>query len=253
MRLTKGGDTATSRNLSRRLDLITQHVSREDFVLDVGCGRAEYVRLLLKHSSNTFGIETSAQKLTECYRTHPELHERVIEASAEAIPFPDHCFDVVILNEVLEHVPDQDAALREIHRVLKPGGKLLLFCPNRVFLFETHGFIILGALRMWIPVIHYLPAWSLRLLHVQPVARNYWPRQASSLLAQYRFTVRHRAFVQQTFENISGVQPWAIKQVHPLLREVVGMLGKFLLIRGFVSVTCFLVAAANVPSEAFSA
>lgn len=245
MRLTEGADTATPRNLARRLDLIRQHVNGNDYVLDVGCGRAEYVRNLLAHAPNTFGIETSAQKVAECHRVRPHLRERVMKASAEAIPFPDRHFDLVILNEVLEHVLDQDAALREISRVMKPNGKLLLFCPNRLFLFETHGFLIHDVLRTWIPVVHYLPDWGLRWLQIEPVARNYWPKQAKRLLIQSGFAVLQRAFVQQTFENISGVQPPVVKALGPAFRKGVQLLGRIPLIRGFVSVSCFFVAASR--------
>jgi ubiquinone/menaquinone biosynthesis C-methylase UbiE len=46
------------------------------------------------------------------------------EATVEAMPFPDNAFDVALSNGVLNLVPDKPAALRQIHRVLKPGGRL---------------------------------------------------------------------------------------------------------------------------------
>jgi SAM-dependent methyltransferase len=145
MPLAVGGDTATPRNLRLRFELMKQYIASPDFVLDVGCGRAEYLRLVISHAPNALGIETAADKLADCFALHPELNAKVLAVSAESMPFPTGHFDVVIVNEVLEHIPDQDAALREIYRVLKPGGKFLLFCPNRLFPFETHGFRIRGA------------------------------------------------------------------------------------------------------------
>jgi ubiquinone/menaquinone biosynthesis C-methylase UbiE len=249
MPLAVGGDTATPKNLSARLRLMKQHIAPSDFVLDVGCGRAEYLRLLLTHSPNTFGIETAKDKLDDCLSAHPELGDRVIYVSAESMPFPTSHFDVVIVNEVLEHVPDQEAALREIHRVLKPNGKFLLFCPNRLFLFETHGLIIRGTFRMWIPVLHYLPASVCRVLKIEPVARNYWPKESANLLQRYGFHVQERRFVQQTFENISGAQPRLVRTLRPALQQVVRTLGNIPVLRAFVSVSSFFVAIADKHRE----
>ena len=248
MPLAVGGDTATARNLSLRLRLMKQHIAPENFVLDVGCGRADYLRRLLSDQPNVFGIETAQDKLDDCFRAHPELRGRVFPVSAESMPFPAAHFDVVIVNEVLEHIPDQDAALREIHRVLKPGGKFILFCPNRLFPFETHGLLIRGVRRSWIPAIHYLPGSLCRVLQIEAVARNYWPKEVAKLLRQHGFRVLQRAFVQQTFENISGAQPWVVKAARPGLRLAVRMLGKIPVVRAFVSVTSFFVASAEAPS-----
>jgi ubiquinone/menaquinone biosynthesis C-methylase UbiE len=245
--LAVGGDTATAKNLSLRLRLMKQHIAPGNFVLDVGCGRADYLRMLLSNSPNIVGIETAKDKLDDCFRAHPELRNRVLHVSAESMPFPTAHFDVVIVNEVLEHIPDQDAALREIHRVLKPGGKFLLFCPNRLFPFETHGLMIRGVMRMWIPAIHYLPGSLCRVFKIEPVARNYWPKEVSKLLQLYGFQVRQKAFVQQTFENISGAQPLLVKAARPALRLAVRMLGKMPVLRAFVSVSSFFVASADAP------
>lgn len=59
-----------------------------------------------------------------------------VQADAASIPFKDSCFDAVICSELLEHVPDPPAVLREIHRVLQKGGTLLICVP---FLFCIHG------------------------------------------------------------------------------------------------------------------
>jgi ubiquinone/menaquinone biosynthesis C-methylase UbiE len=201
MPLAVGGDTATPQNLSMRLGLMKQRIAPGDFVLDVGCGRADYLRELLAHSPNIVGIETATDKLEGCFRVHPELRDRVLHVSVESMTFPAGHFDVVIVNEVLEHIQDQDAALREIHRVLRPRGKLLLFCPNRLFPFETHGLMVRGVMRMWVPALHYLPRSVCRVFKIELLARNYWPREVSKLLQQHGLQVQEQAFVQQTFEK----------------------------------------------------
>lgn len=242
MPLAVGGDTATPKNLRLRFELMKQHIAPGDFVIDVGCGRAEYLRLLLTHTPNAFGIETAARKLADCFALHPELQDRVLAESAESMPFPSEHFDVVIVNEVLEHIADEDAALREIHRVLKPGGKFLLFCPNRLFPFETHGFRIRGAMRRWIPAVHYLPAWAIRGLGITPVARNYWPSEVSRLLRRYGFRIERQTFVPQTFENISRSQPAAIRVLAPALQGAMQMFSEVPGVRAFTSVSSFVIA-----------
>ena len=248
MPLAVGGDTATPENLCLRLRLMKECIAPADLVLEVGCGRAEYLRTLLAHSPNIVGIETATDKLEDSFRAHPELRGRVLDVSAESMPFPAEHFDVAIVNEVLEHIPDQDAALREIRRVLKPGGKFLLFCPNRLFPFETHGLMIRGVMQMWIPALHYLPGSVRRFLKVESVARNYWPREVSKLLQQYGFHVQQQIFVQQTFENISGAQPWLVRAVRPVLQRAVRMLGTIPVLQGFVSASSFFVAIADAPN-----
>jgi SAM-dependent methyltransferase len=54
------------------------------------------------------------------------------------IPFPDNSFDCVVNNQVLEHVKDLDSVLAEMHRVLKPNGRLLTLCPSSEVIYEGH-------------------------------------------------------------------------------------------------------------------
>lgn len=247
--LAVGGDTATPKNLARRLALMNRYIAPTDRVLDVGCGRGEYLCALLNTTPNAIGIETATDKLHDCLLSHPDLRNKVFPVSAEAMPFPADDFDVVIINEVLEHIPDQDAALREIHRVLKPGGRFILFCPNRIFPFETHGLMVRGKLRMWVPALHYLPASLARSLRIEPVARNYWPSEVGRLLRQHGFQVREQSFVQQTFENISGAQPALIKVMRPVLAKTVSVMGKLPVVRGWVSVSSFVVATVEEAAK----
>ena len=63
MPLAVGGDTATPHNRFLRLSIMAQHVSYGDFVLDVGCGRGEYLRGLLARTPNALGIDTAERKV----------------------------------------------------------------------------------------------------------------------------------------------------------------------------------------------
>jgi SAM-dependent methyltransferase len=81
-------------------------------VLDVGCGDRPYERLL-SGTAEIVGFDQPGN-------AHADLH-----GSIEAIPVEDASFDVVLCLQVLEHVPDPAAAVRELRRVVKPGGRVL--------------------------------------------------------------------------------------------------------------------------------
>src|SRR5690606_39799722 len=79
-------------------------------------------------------------------------------AAGEYLPLPDASIDVIVLNEVIEHVQDDRQTLRELARVLRPGGTAILYAPNRLYPFETHG-IYLGRKYVFgnIPLVNWLP------------------------------------------------------------------------------------------------
>ncbi len=96
-------------------------------VLDVGCGRG-----FLLDAFRRRGWAVQGTELSEASSAHARevLGIPVRLGPLEAQAFPDASFDAVTLWHVLEHVPDPDALLREIHRVLRPGGVLLASVPN---------------------------------------------------------------------------------------------------------------------------
>jgi SAM-dependent methyltransferase len=89
-------------------------------MLDVGCGTKPY-RGLFPRVSAHIGVDTP----------HTMHGLRGVDAigTASALPFGDGCFDCVLCTEVLEHTPEPSMALREIGRVTRPGGSLLLTVP----------------------------------------------------------------------------------------------------------------------------
>jgi SAM-dependent methyltransferase len=99
--------------------------SGSEVVLDVGAGPGQYFESVkrripdgtLMGADLSFGMARRAS-------SHA-LAALVTNADVQTLPFPSHAFDVVLANHMLYHVPDVDAALREIHRVLKPTGTLI--------------------------------------------------------------------------------------------------------------------------------
>jgi SAM-dependent methyltransferase len=123
-------------------------------VLDTGCGLGMYVRAFRRFTDQVYGIDVDPDKIAEASRELPNLQV----APAESLPFEDNFFDVVLSHEVWEHVDDDRAAAREAVRVLKPGGRIVVFVPNRLWFFETHGVYWRGVYHFGnIPFVNWLP------------------------------------------------------------------------------------------------
>lgn len=141
----------------RRLDMIRQQVPLEGArVLDVGCGVGAYMEKFRALTAEAFGVDIDLGKLDSA-RSDKQLKTLALSAS-ETLPFKDNTFDAVLLHEVIEHVTDDRRTIREAHRVVKQGGTVLVFAPNRLYPFETHG-AYLGKHYIFgnIPLVGYLP------------------------------------------------------------------------------------------------
>jgi SAM-dependent methyltransferase len=194
----------------RRLHLIRNHAPLDDrSILDVGCGLGMYVKAFRRFSEDVHGVDVDPEKVAEASETLPNIEE----APAEQLPYSDGRFDVVLLHEVIEHVADDAKAISEAVRVLKgpaqaaaaapdgaetrassdatskepalevaSGGRLVIFAPNRLYPFETHGAYWRGAYHFGnIPLVNYLPdRWRNRLC---PHVRTYTSRTLGSLVA----------------------------------------------------------------------
>jgi SAM-dependent methyltransferase len=139
----------------RRLNLIRQYAPLDRArILDIGCGLGVYVRKFRDLSDAVIGVDVDRKRLSEGAKTVPGL----MLAAGEHLPFRDGYFDVVVLNEVIEHVNDDAATMREALRVLRPGGHIAIYAPNRLYPFETHG-IYLGKKYVFgnIPLVNWLP------------------------------------------------------------------------------------------------
>jgi 2-polyprenyl-6-hydroxyphenyl methylase / 3-demethylubiquinone-9 3-methyltransferase len=104
-------------------------------VLDVGCGGGLLSESFATLGCDVTGVDRSASTL-DAARRHADrsgLDIRYVEGRAEILPFERGTFDVVCCCDVLEHVDDPDVVVREIARVLRPGGAFLFDTINRTF------------------------------------------------------------------------------------------------------------------------
>lgn len=104
----------------------------KDDLLDVGTGPGEYpnrlsrqgLRVASVYRGRLVGVDTSEGMIARARAAGTDVEFRV--ADAQALPFRDGSFDVVTARHMLYHVADVDRALREMHRVLRPGGRLVV-------------------------------------------------------------------------------------------------------------------------------
>jgi ubiquinone/menaquinone biosynthesis C-methylase UbiE len=167
--------------------------------LDAGCASGHYtVALRAAGAESVIGIDIADERVREANKRWSDVAAvEFLWADIENAPFPDASFDGILLNEVLEHVTDQEKALREMARVLVSGGFLAVFSPNRWFPFEGHRLVIGSReLQPPLPLVPWLPRSV-----TQPfmVARNYWPRELKRLVEEAGFTTLHLGFAYPLF------------------------------------------------------
>lgn len=157
----------------RRLNMILEAAGDRihGSFLEVGCGIGLYLKHIHPLTAFAVGLEYEGGRARQAVSSGADI----LQGAGERLPFPGSVFDLVLSHEVIEHVKDDRAAVKEMIRALKPGGRLVLFCPNRWYPFETHGIYWRGEYIFGnIPFVNYLPdLWRDRLApHVRAYSRG---------------------------------------------------------------------------------
>lgn len=137
------------RSLRRIADCLS--LPRNARILDVGSGVGSFVVACRKRGLHAFGVEPDrigqGATLTSLQIARQRLDAAIFAAAVgEQLPFAGESFDLVVMDQVLEHVGNQAAVVAEAFRVLKPGGAMYVACPNYLRFYEPHYKIWLGPL-----------------------------------------------------------------------------------------------------------
>lgn len=183
-------------DVERRLSLIFDELLADCTlegarVLEVGCGTGRFTMELVRRGADLvaldigLGLVEKSSRSSSCSGT---------AASACCLPFADESFDVIVSSECIEHTPSPEEAIAEMARVCRPGGRVCLTTPNR----------------LWYPVL-----WLSQVLRVRKFAgpeRWIWPGTAVELL-------RERGFDEI---KVSGCHLWPFQLgfSRPVLRRI---------------------------------
>jgi 2-polyprenyl-3-methyl-5-hydroxy-6-metoxy-1,4-benzoquinol methylase len=116
-------------------EVIRPHLTGKGPVLDIGCGTGGFLAVIAGVADRVVGIDISAEFVGACRETIARrgLTSATVElASSERLPHSDGYFEAVVIVDVLHHLGDVEPTLREVRRVLKPGGDLIVFEPNKL-------------------------------------------------------------------------------------------------------------------------
>lgn len=179
-------------------------------ILENGCGIGMYCKNLLPFAGELVGLEYDFDRALQANQLlvteAGSTPYKIICAAGEDLPFQDEYFDYILSHEVLEHVADDCRAVQEIVRVLKPGGRLAIFVPNRGYPFETHGIYWRGVYRFGnIPLVNWLP----RLVRdrLAPHVRVYTVGDLSSLFEDLPVSFVSRTILFGAYDNIIARWP----------------------------------------------
>ena len=202
----------------RRLEMILKAAGDRihGHILENGCGVGMYLEHLSTLGGKVIGLEYDFERAAQARINS----QHILNAAGESLPLSASTFDLILSHEVIEHVQDDQSAIREMIRALrspdpasgKPGGRIILFCPNRAYPFETHGIY-----------------WKGKYHFGNKLFVNYLPRALRNKLAPH-VRVYSRLDLQKLFDGlpVKFIEQTIIFGAYDNIIARFGSLGKFL-------------------------
>jgi ubiquinone/menaquinone biosynthesis C-methylase UbiE len=191
-----------ARNVIEGLDL-----QDGDRILEVGCGNGYYLSLLNRLGLNIdlVGIDNDQLALTDAAKFIGDKGVKLILADASKIPFPANSFDKVVMSEVIEHVNDEQAVLKEVFRILKRNGILALTTCNIDYPF------------FWDPI-----NWILQHIFNTHIRSGFWAGIWNQHTRLYKKDYIDRLIKRSGFEvlDIESLTSWCLPFNHYLVNMI---------------------------------
>jgi SAM-dependent methyltransferase len=188
-------------------------------VLNLGCFNGGLERHFLEGMQADYAGVDINEEAIQFAKAHAREPERFQVGQAEALPYADGTFDVVLCLDVLEHVQDEKKALSEIARALRPGGRLVLSVPNDFLNFLDPDELTRGLRNLVRTHVRKRP------LLTHPKHRHYSLDALRSLMSGFRLEKIHRSgtpvfWVSAMFYNALGLPSWLLDPMRKLTNPV---------------------------------
>lgn len=195
--------------------LIPQRRQRYDVVVDVGCGSGYSLPKLAQrfqpHELVGVDIDPAMLEVARQEARRASIAARLVEASSARIPLPDASADMLFCHQTFHHLVEQEAALREFMRVLKPGGILLFAESTRRYI---HSWIIRALFRHPMDVQRTAPEYLQMIRHAGFIVPDnaisypylWWSRGDLGILERW-FGIQPPADREETLLNLVAVKP----------------------------------------------
>ncbi|HMY84648.1 MAG: class I SAM-dependent methyltransferase [Saprospiraceae bacterium] len=219
-------------------------------VLEVGCGEAGVLKAFLERGHDCTGIELEQKRIEsarELFREteHGDRIKFIVKNIYDIDPQRDNLepFDLIILKDVIEHIPDQEKIIPELKKLSKPGGTLFFAFPPWYMPFGGHQQILRSKILSKIPWIHLLPGPLYRSLLQMAGEAESTVKELMELKATGISIERFNAIARQHF-NIIDTSFWLINPIYEYkfklrTRKVPGFLTKLPFFRNFYTTAAY--------------
>ena len=124
----------------KEAELFTRFMPYKEPILDVGCGDGFFAQTVFNTVS--IGLDVPQSRINEAYKS--DVYKKLVQYDGVKFPFPNNSFPTVISNCVLEHINDVDRIIKEMYRVLAPGGFCIVTVMAKPWEEHLFGSIFIG-------------------------------------------------------------------------------------------------------------
>jgi 2-polyprenyl-3-methyl-5-hydroxy-6-metoxy-1,4-benzoquinol methylase/uncharacterized protein YbaR (Trm112 family) len=125
-------DGVTEHSDRRLRELVASQITKKSgLILDTGCGKAWVAEIFCKRGFEVVSMDISFENTSKALLRYPFENHSAIVADVWSLPFKDNCFDYIIASEIIEHVVSPSVFIKQLFRVLAPGGALIITTPYK--------------------------------------------------------------------------------------------------------------------------